>query len=129
MIEQVKVEPIDWNALIVSTNIGISDAVTAALMGFKPQNIEFFSNLAQKGLISPNTSTIPIIEIGSSRNRLEKQLKLNNPFLPRGTPITTRRWIFGILKQVSFKDRLNLIGKIIPSIIKYKFTRKHKPNI
>ncbi|MFX1494923.1 MAG: hypothetical protein ACFFBZ_11625 [Promethearchaeota archaeon] len=129
MIEQVKVDPIDWNSLIVSTSIGISDAVTASIMGFKPQNLEFFVNLAQKGLIPSNTSTIPIIEIGNSRNRLEKQLKLNNPFLPKGTPITTRQWIFGMLKQVSFKDRLHLISKIIPSIIKYKFTRKKKSNI
>ncbi|MFX1571911.1 MAG: hypothetical protein ACFFB0_04130 [Promethearchaeota archaeon] len=126
LIDQVKVEPIDWNALIVSTSIGISDAVTAELMGFKSQEIEFFTNLAQKGLIPSNTSITPITEIGNSRYRLEKQLKLNNPFLPRGTSITTRQWIFGLLKQVSFKDRLQLIGKIIPSIIKYKFTRKKK---
>ncbi|MFX1498249.1 MAG: hypothetical protein ACFFBH_12025 [Promethearchaeota archaeon] len=128
MIEQVKVEPIYWNALTVSTSIGISDAVTAILMGYQPQNLDFFANLAQKGLIPSNMSTIPIIEIGNSRKRLEKQLKLNNPFLLRGSPITTRKWILGLLKQVSLKDRLKIIGKIIPSIIKYKFKRKNRSN-
>ncbi|MDX1797528.1 MAG: hypothetical protein R3255_02655 [Candidatus Lokiarchaeia archaeon] len=128
MVDQVKVEPIEWNALVISTSIGISDAITAELMGFNPQKIEFFANLAQKGLIPSNFSTIPIIEVGNCRNRLKEQLKLSNPFLPQGTPITTRKWIFGLLKQVSFTDRLHLISKIIPSIIRYKFTRKNKSN-
>ena len=128
MVDQVKVEPIEWNTLVVSTNIGTSDVIAAELMGFNPQKLEFFTNLAQKGLIPFNISTIPVIEIGNSRNRLKEQLRLNNPFLPQGTPITTRQWIFGLLKQVSFINRIHLIGKIIPSIIKYKFTRKSKSN-
>ncbi|MFX0005139.1 MAG: hypothetical protein ACFFA7_03635 [Promethearchaeota archaeon] len=128
LLDQVKVKPIEWNLLVVSKNIGISDAVTAELMGFNPQKIEFFTKLAQKGLIPFNISTIPIIEIGNSRNRLKEKLKINNPFSPQEIPITTRQWIFGLLKQVSFIDRLHLIGKIIPSIIRYKFTRKNKSN-
>ncbi len=128
LIEQVKVEPIEWNALIVSKNIGISDVVTADLMGFEPQKIEFFTDLAQKGLIPSDLSTIPITEIGNSRNRLAKLLTLDNPFLPSGTTITTRKWIFGLLKQVPFKDRVRLLGKTIPSMIKYQVSKKKKSN-
>lgn len=129
MVNQVKVEPVEWNTLVISKSIGISDVVTAGLMGFNSQKVEFFANLAHKGLIPFNISSIPIIEIGNSRNRLKEQLKLNNPFLPQGNPITTRQWIFGLLKQVSFKDRLHLIGEIIPSIIKYKLTRRKMSNL
>jgi len=128
MIDQVKVHPVDWNVLVISTNIGIADAVAATLMGFEPQKIDYFIELIQKALISSELNTISIIEIGVGRARLEQQLRMNNPFLPQERSITTRQWILGILRQVSFKDRLRMVRKILPSIIRYKFTKKRKHN-
>ena len=126
MIDQVKLNPVDWNVLVVSTNIGLADSVTAGLMGFDPQNVEFFIDLIKKELIPSDLKAISVVEIGNSRERLSQQLKDSNPFLPKGTAITTRQWIFGLLKQVSFKDRVQLMGRMIPSIIRYQFKKKKK---
>ena len=126
LIKQVKVHPVDWNLLVVSTNVGIADAVTASLMGFQPQQIGYFTGLVQKNLIPSDMSTISVIEIGNSRARLEHQLKNNNPFLPQERPINTRQWIFGLMGQVSLKNRLRMAGRILPSVIKYKLARKKK---
>jgi hypothetical protein len=71
-------------------------------------------------------SNISVIEIGNGRARLERQLKNNNPFLPQERPINTRQWIFGLMKQVSLKNRFHMAGRILPSVIKYKFGRKKK---
>jgi hypothetical protein len=126
MIDQVKLNPVDWNVLVVSTNIGLADSVTAGLMGFDPQNVEFFIDLIKKELIPSDLKAISVVEIGNSRERLSQQLKDSNPFLPKGTAITTRQWIFGLLKQVSFKNRVQLMGRMIPSIIRYQFKKKKK---
>jgi len=126
MMDQVKVNPVEWNLLVISKNIGIADAVTASLMGFEPQEMVYFKDLAQKGIIPFDLGTIPVIEIGNGRARLEQQLKEKNDFLPQGTPITTRKWVFGLLSQVSFADRLRMAGKMVPSIIKYKISKKRK---
>ena len=126
MIDQVKVQAVEWNVLVISSNIGIADAATASLMGFDPQEMVYFASLAEKGLIPSDLSTVSIIEIGNGRSRLEHQLKEKNDFFPQGSPITTRQWIFGLLGQVSVKDRLRMAGKMIPSVIKYKFSKKRK---
>ena len=120
----VKVSPVDWNILTISKNLALADLITASLMGFNPQEIEFFLNLKQKGLTPTDPSNIEVIEIGNGRARLENQLKSENHFLPSGTPIKTRQWIFGLLSQISPKDRLPLMSRIIPSIIRYKFSKK-----
>ena len=120
----VKVSPVDWNILTISKNLAVADLITASLMGFKPQEIEFFLNLNQKGLSPADPSNVEVIEIGSGRLRLENQLKSENLFLPSGTPIKTRQWIFGLLGQISPKDRLPLMSRIISSIIRYKFSKK-----
>jgi len=126
MIDQVKVHPVDWNVLVISSNIGIADAVTASLMGFNPQELVYFAYLAEKGYIPSDLRNISVIEIGNGRNRLEEQLIEKNDFLPQGAPITTRQWVFGLLNQVSFKDRLRMAGKMIPAMIKYKISKKRK---
>ncbi|MFX1398064.1 MAG: hypothetical protein ACFFAS_13590 [Promethearchaeota archaeon] len=126
LIDNIKVHPVEWNILVISSNIGIADAVTASLMGFNPQEMVYFASLAEKGLIPSNLSAISVNEMGNGRARLEQQFEVKNDFLPEGSPITTRQWIFGLLSQVSVKDRLRMVGKIIPSIIKYKFSRKRK---
>ncbi len=126
MIKQVKIHPVDWNLLVISKNIGIADAVTATLMGFQPQNIGYFAEMAQRNLIPSDLSTISVIEIGNGRKRLEDQLKKNNPFLPQESTINTRQWIVGLMKQVPFKTRLRMAGRILPSVIKYKLTKKRK---
>ena len=95
-------------------------------MGFDPQNVEFFIDLIKKELIPSDLKAISVVEIGNSRERLSQQLKDSNPFLPKGTAITTRQWIFGLLKQVSFKNRVQLMGRMIPSIIRYQFKKKKK---
>jgi uncharacterized protein (DUF362 family) len=120
----VRVSPVEWNILTISKNLAVADLITASLMGFKPEEIEFFLNLNQKGLTPTNLSNIDVIEIGNGRTRLENQLKSENLFLPSGTPIKTRQWIFGLLGQISPKDRLPLMSRIIPSIIRYKITKK-----
>jgi uncharacterized protein (DUF362 family) len=120
----VKVSPVEWNILTISKNLAITDLITASLMGFKPHEVEFFLNLNQKGLCPIEPNTIDIVEIGNGRARLEDQLKSENQFLPSGTPIKTRQWIFGLLSQISPKDRLPLMGRILPSIIRYKFSKK-----
>jgi hypothetical protein len=126
MIDQVKVHPVDWNILVVSTNIGIADVVAATLMGFQPQEIDYFTELIQKALIPSELNNLSVIEIGDASTRLKQQLKVNNPFRPQESSISTRKWIFGILRQVSFKDRLRMVRKILPSVIRYKFTKKRK---
>ena len=120
----VRVSPVDWNILTISKNLAVADLITASLMGFNPLEIEFFLNLNQKGLCPPDPSNIEVIEIGNGRARLENQFKSENLFLPSGTPIKTRQWIFGLLGQISPKDRLPLMSRIIPSIIRYKFSKK-----
>ena len=127
LINNVKINPVDWNLLIVSANMGLADVVTAALMGFKPQNIGYFLNLVQKGLIPSDFSNFSEIEIGNGRDRLEKQLRIENPFLQIDAPITTRQWAIGLLSQLSLKERIAVAGRTIPSMIKYKLSRK-KPN-
>jgi len=126
MVDQIKVHPIEWNALVISSNISVADVVTVALMGFNPPEIGYFQELTQQGFIPMNLSEVSVTEIGNARARLERQLANENPFLPQGTPITTRQWIFGMLGQLSFKDRLGMMGRIIPSIIKYKIGKKRK---
>jgi hypothetical protein len=129
MIENVKVTPVEWNLLTISKNTAITDAVSAELMGFNPQEIGYFIELAQKGLIPFDLSTIPVIEMGNGRARIESQLKENNPFLSQKSPISTRQWIFGLLSQMSFKDRLHIMRKIMPSVLRYQIGKKKKqPN-
>jgi len=124
MIENVRVTPVEWNVLTISKNTAITDAVSAELMGFNPQEIDYFIELAQRGLIPFDPRTIPVIEMGDGRARIGRQLKENNPFLSKGSPISTRQWIFGLLGQMSFKDRLHIFRKVIPSIIRYKIGKK-----
>ena len=77
-------------------------------------------------LLPSDFSDIDVIEFGDGRSRIENQLKGDNPFLQKGKPITNRQWVFGLLKQMPFGERLKIMGKTVPSIIKYKMTKRSR---
>jgi uncharacterized protein (DUF362 family) len=125
---QLELCPVEWNSLVVSSNILVADAVTAEMMGYAPFSVEYFLEMLRRQLIPSNMSQIPVIEIGESRARIREMLGKENPFLAKGRLITARDWIFGLLGEVSFWERPRLLGGIIPSIVRYRMgKRKQKP--
>jgi len=123
---QVELSPVEWNSLVISDNIVVADAVTAEMMGYAPFSVDYFVDMLRRQLIPQSMSQIPVLEIGESRARIREMLGRDNPFLAKGRLITARDWIFGLLGQVPFCERLRLIGDILPSIVRYKIGRRRQ---
>jgi len=123
---QIKVHPLEWDSLVISSNIGVADAVAAEMMGYQPSAVEYFLEIMRRRLILSSIDEISVIEIGESRARIREMLEKDNPFLAKGQLITLRKWISGMLGQISFWESPRLLATIIPGIIRYKLGKKKK---